>query len=289
MTHPSPAPSLAPPDWPHCGHGTTSEDPVGCRGIHVPGHTACLAHLTDLDRGAYLAGLAPGSDIDHCGTAFTEPLLGALLDALRDPATGHPCFGSAWFNSVTFQGAARFESATFQDTAQFNSATFHGPAEFDSATFQDSAEFDMAIFQGTANFKSATFQDTAWFDSATFSGDTEFALATSTNRAWFRRARFEMTAYMSFTSGGLVMLDGAVFHQPVSVFIVTRRVSCGRTRWAATATLHLLFAELHLNDAVFEHPVVVTGSRGALSREDLLPEGLDDQFQGVGDPSAAPR
>lgn len=29
-------------------------DPIGCRGIHVPGHTACLAHVADADRDAYL-------------------------------------------------------------------------------------------------------------------------------------------------------------------------------------------------------------------------------------------
>ncbi|MGV9922131.1 hypothetical protein ACWDUK_33830, partial [Streptomyces cellulosae] len=80
-----------PPNWPHCAHGADpASDPVGCRGIHVPGHTTCLAHLADADRDAYLAGLTPGANIDYRGTTFTEPLLTALLDALRDPATGHP-------------------------------------------------------------------------------------------------------------------------------------------------------------------------------------------------------
>ncbi|GAA3043820.1 hypothetical protein GCM10017562_00790 [Streptomyces roseofulvus] len=76
-------------------HGAGPADPVGCRGIHVPGHTACLAHLTDTDRDTYLAGLAPGADIDHCGTtvrrqALTElrartatTYLTAVTDALR--------------------------------------------------------------------------------------------------------------------------------------------------------------------------------------------------------------
>jgi hypothetical protein len=66
MTHPSPEP----PPWPHCSHGAAPEDPVGCRGIHVPGQSACLAHLTDTDRDAYLATLTPGSDIDKRGTPF---------------------------------------------------------------------------------------------------------------------------------------------------------------------------------------------------------------------------
>ncbi|WP_228992690.1 hypothetical protein [Streptomyces sp. DH8] len=49
-----------PPNWPHCAQGADpAADPVGCRGIHVPGHTACLAHLAATDRDTYLAGLAP--------------------------------------------------------------------------------------------------------------------------------------------------------------------------------------------------------------------------------------
>ncbi|MFI9549548.1 hypothetical protein ACIHAR_37545 [Streptomyces sp. NPDC052016] len=30
----------------------------------------CLDHLSDTDRDAYLASLAPGADIDHRGTCF---------------------------------------------------------------------------------------------------------------------------------------------------------------------------------------------------------------------------
>lgn len=56
----------ATPSWPYCAHGADpATDPVGCRGIHVPGHTACLAHLTDADRDTYLAGLTPGANVDH--------------------------------------------------------------------------------------------------------------------------------------------------------------------------------------------------------------------------------
>ncbi|MET9116714.1 hypothetical protein ABZX38_21340 [Streptomyces longwoodensis] len=75
------------PSWPHCAYGADpTADPVGCRGIHVPGHTACLAHLAAADRDAYLASLTPGADIDHRGTTFTA----SLLNAVRDPTTGNP-------------------------------------------------------------------------------------------------------------------------------------------------------------------------------------------------------
>jgi hypothetical protein len=80
------APSAA-PYWTHCAHA--AGDPVGCRDVHVAGHTACLAHLADADRDAYLAGLTPGASIDHRGTTFTDSLLTALLNALRDPATAN--------------------------------------------------------------------------------------------------------------------------------------------------------------------------------------------------------
>lgn len=106
------------PSWPYCAHGADpATDPVGCRGIHVPGHTACLAHLADPDRTAYLTGLHPGADIDHRGTPFTEQLLNALLDALRDPITARPHLGDAGFVEAQFSGEAGFDGAQFSGRA----------------------------------------------------------------------------------------------------------------------------------------------------------------------------
>ncbi|MGW1765015.1 hypothetical protein ACWCQL_13190 [Streptomyces sp. NPDC002073] len=111
-----PAPMPAAPRWPHCAHGADPAiDPVGCPGIHVSGHTVCLAHLSDTDRNTYLASLAPGAYVDHRGTPFTEPLLASLLQALRDPTTQDPHLGSAWFdkalittlNSVVFRSSGQ--------------------------------------------------------------------------------------------------------------------------------------------------------------------------------------
>ncbi|MFF1837992.1 pentapeptide repeat-containing protein [Streptomyces sp. NPDC058231] len=211
MTHPRPAPSSNPPDWPHCGHGTTPEDPVGCRGIHVTGHTSCLAHLADADRDAYLAGLTPGADIDHRGTPFTEPLLDVLLDALRDPATGHPNLGDAWFESASFKDNARFESATFRGVAVFGSATFEY-ARFESATFQRAAGFQSATFQDDAWFESATFQGAAWFVSATFQGTAGFKSATFQGTAGFESATFERDArFESATFQGAARFEFSTF------------------------------------------------------------------------------
>ncbi len=224
MPHPSPEPSPTPPDWPHCAHGTTPEDTVGCLGIHAPGHTACLAHLADADRDAYLDGLTPGADIDHRGTSFTGPLLHALLNALLDPATGHPRLGEVRFDSATFQDDAQFVRATFQGHAWFDSATFHDLASFDwavfeglgrfeSAIFKGYAHFDSAAFEGYAGFRSATFHDLAWFDSATFQGITKFDSATfehlaQFDSATFHDASFVRAAFQGTSQFGQVTFEG---------------------------------------------------------------------------------
>ncbi|MFE9721676.1 pentapeptide repeat-containing protein [Streptomyces halstedii] len=212
MSHPNSGPSLTPPDWPHCGHGTTPEDLVGCRGIHVPGHTACLAHLADPDRDTYLASLAPGTDIDHRGIPFTEPLLDALLNALRDPATRHPRLGNARFESATFTGDARFMWATFTGYAGFGSATFTDGAGFESATFMGDAWFGSATFMGGAWFGSATFMGDAWFGSATFTGYAGFGSATFTDGAGFGSATFMGDAWFgSATFTGYAGFESATF------------------------------------------------------------------------------
>ncbi|MFE6780659.1 pentapeptide repeat-containing protein [Streptomyces sp. NPDC057680] len=191
------------PPWPHCAlDADPASDPVGCPGIHVPGHTACLAHLTDADRGAYLASLTPGASIDHRGTTFTGSLLAALLNALRDPATGNTCLGTARFERATFTGHARFEwasftghalfeSATFKDHAGFGSATFECDARFESATFERDARFGSATFERDARFGWATIKGFAGFKRATFKGDAGFGWATFKSHAGFDRATFK--------------------------------------------------------------------------------------------------
>ncbi|MEU6911480.1 pentapeptide repeat-containing protein [Streptomyces coeruleorubidus] len=220
-TSPSPVPGA--PSWPYCAHGADpATDPVGCRGVHVPGHTACLAHLADADRDAYLAGLTPGADIDHRGTPFTEPLLSALLNALRDPATGHPSLGVAQFESATFHGLAGFESATFHGNARFRGAQFQGSASFRSAnfklgagfrfaTFNRSAWFVEATFQRVAGFRSAIFRDVAGFRSAVFQGNARFESATFKGKAWFESATFADAKFASAVFEGSASFMRAVF------------------------------------------------------------------------------
>ncbi|MET8571934.1 pentapeptide repeat-containing protein [Streptomyces sp. NPDC004783] len=204
-----------PPSWPHCAHGADpAADPVGCRGIHVPGHTECLAHLTDADRDAYLASLTPGASINHQGTTFTALLLDALLEALCDPATGRPRLGNAEFRSATFEGDAGFGSATFEGEAGFDSAAFEGDARFDSATFERLAGFDSAAFEGDARFDSAAFEGDARFGSATFKGHALFVSATFERRARFHSATFERRAWFgSATFKGHALFVSATFER----------------------------------------------------------------------------
>ncbi|MDA5145896.1 pentapeptide repeat-containing protein [Streptomyces sp. AD681] len=188
------APSAA-PYWPYCANGADAAgDPVGCRGVLVAGHTACLAHLADADRDAYLANLTPGASIDHRGTTFTDSLLTALLNALRDPATGNARLGTGLFVKATFEGTAPFESATFQDIAVFEAATFKSIALFKSATFEGAAVFREATFEGAAVFREATFKDAAEFRWATFKGEALFQATIFEGAAWFLSATFEYAA-----------------------------------------------------------------------------------------------
>ncbi|MGY5099473.1 pentapeptide repeat-containing protein [Streptomyces sp. 900105245] len=225
--------SPAAPSWPYCQEGATAQDPVGCRGIHVSGHTACLAHLTDTERDTYLAGLTAGDSVDHRGTTFTEFLLDALLNALRDPATGWPRLGAArfeWaiferdadFESVTFERDADFDSATFEHDADFMSATFEGPARFGTATFEGPAGFESATFKRGAWFVSATFEGPADFDSATFEGPARFGAATFEGPAGFRLATFEGEAVFVFaTFEGDAVFVSATFEGPARFVLVT--------------------------------------------------------------------
>ncbi|WP_235034833.1 pentapeptide repeat-containing protein [Streptomyces sp. SLBN-115] len=189
----------------------------------MSGHTACLAHLATSDRDTYLASLVPGADINHRGTSFTAPLLQALLDALRDPATGRPHLGDAAFESATFEGDVSFESATFRDTADFRLATFEGRAMFESATFEGGASFtsatfegrtvfESATFEGGTLFQSATFRDTADFRLTTFEGGVTFGWATFNSNTLFKLANFNHNAvFVSTTFKGRAVFESATF------------------------------------------------------------------------------
>ncbi|MGW6414853.1 pentapeptide repeat-containing protein [Streptomyces sp. NPDC055055] len=190
MTTPPSPPVPSAPSWPHCAHGADPfNDPVGCPGIHVPGHTACLAHLNDADRTAYLAGLVPGADIDHRGTTFTEDILNQLLAALTDPTTQHPHLGDARFDGAQFSGDARFSQAQFSGDAGFNKARFSGDARFGKARFSGDAWFNDVQFSGDARFGKAQFSGDARFNDVQISGNAQFSKAQISGDAGFNRVQ----------------------------------------------------------------------------------------------------
>ncbi|MET7618824.1 pentapeptide repeat-containing protein [Streptomyces sp. NPDC005408] len=293
MTTTSTPPPLSPPDWPHCAGGADPiSDPVGCRGRRVEPSGECLAHLRNADRATYLSALTPGSDVDHRGTPISQSLLRQLLDALRDPASGQPRVGvawfdearfsgGAWFGSVRFAAEARFGRAKFSDGAWFDEATFSGVAWFDEATFSGDAWFGRAKFSDVARFISVrfaaearfdgvTFSGDAWFgkvrfaaeaqfEGVTFSADARFDWARFAAHACFEWATFEKTGQLGpLVCQGTLVLSRARFASPVTLEAAAARLECQRTRWDSTAALRLRYASVDLSDAVFEYPLSVT-------------------------------
>ncbi|MEU9783637.1 pentapeptide repeat-containing protein [Streptomyces phaeochromogenes] len=188
-TPPPPVPGA--PSWPYCAQGADPDNnPVGCHGIHVPGHTACLAHLTDTDRDAYLAGLTPGASIDHRGTSFTPQLLNELLDALHYTDWGQRRFGDVDFEGAKFSGDAGFGGVEFAGVASFDGVEFAGVASFDEVEFTEGAWFGGAKFSWAARFGGAKFLREARFDGVEFSGEAAFGRVEFTGAAWFNGVKF---------------------------------------------------------------------------------------------------
>lgn len=198
------AAAAPPPPWPHCG-GT-------CPGIRVAGYARCLAHLSPVDLGVYLAGLSAGASVDHRSTLFTEALLQALLGAVRDPATGSPRLGEAQFDDAVFLADAVFDGVRFDGDAVFDGAVFSGDTGFQGTSFRGVAAFDDARFSGITRFDDATFAGDAWFRGATFSGAARFDNARFRGDAWFDDSAFagiaELPRAVFF---GMVRFDGAEF------------------------------------------------------------------------------
>ncbi len=313
MTRLRPQPTLTPPAWPHCGHSAHPEsDPLGCRGVHVPGHHTCLAHLSDSDRAAYLDTLVPGANLDHRGTAFTEELLIELLTSLVEGATGRPRVGDATFELASFSGAAvfddmkfdghisfkgaeiagdaqfnavevlgdlQFEGVTVGSRVSFEQARIHGDAWFGRAAIDGAAVFGGVNFGGDASFLNARFRGGAWFGGAAFQGEVWFAGAEFSADAVFRKVAFErMGSLGPLVSTGTLDLSEARFGAAVTIEAAAVAVDCRRTRWASTAALRLRYAVVDLSDAVLEYPVSIAArARPFITSGGQVPEdGLAD-------------
>ncbi|MGW7043218.1 pentapeptide repeat-containing protein [Streptomyces avermitilis] len=219
--------------------------------------------MSNTDRDTYLAGLAPGADIDNRGTHFTSSLLSQLIDALRDSTTGAPHLGTARFDEAQFSGEAWFGSARFGDTAGFDRAQFSGDAIFGWARFSEGALFRGAQFSGEAFFEGAAFREDSitWFTGARFSGtthfraqfggDVSFGEAQFSGEALFNQAQFSGTvSFNQAQFNGTVSFDRTQF---------SRTVSFKRTQFGGNASFGpvVCAGQVALSEAVFEVPVTL--------------------------------
>ncbi|MFJ7631164.1 SAV_2336 N-terminal domain-related protein [Streptomyces sp. NPDC097595] len=192
------------PSWVRCGTGATAEDPDGCTGIKLPGCEKCLAHVSDSERAAFLATLAPGASVDFSGTTFTSQLLNEVVSAVREAEGGRVRLGRAIFNEAVLPGMP-LQQALF-DEASFKGATFGGRALFDEAVFRSGAHFGHATFLSSALFSGARFEGGASFEYATFVGDVDMGDLTAEGEVTYHHATF----------GGDATFQEAVFRGPLS-------------------------------------------------------------------------
>lgn len=245
-----------PPRYDHCGYGASpNADPVGCRGIRIPGRMECLAHLDEAARTAYFSELQPGDDIDLQGTTIEGQLLHRLLQALHDSEASGPKFGTTHFNGCIFSGYTRFGRVTFSSTVQFLDATFKGVSTFTKCTFKRLADFDHADFQEPTDFHFAEFHDEASFGGTIFRYSAEFT-----------QANFYATHHFGpLICHDTIDLSDAIFHAPVTLELAADTLYCERTRWESTATFRLRHATVDLTNAAPTQPLSIASHQTEFS------------------------
>ncbi|CAL9602289.1 pentapeptide repeat-containing protein [Streptomyces sp. enrichment culture] len=256
-------------DWPPCEAG-------GCRGRRVEPYGACLAHLDTARRAAYLASLAPGADLDHRGTPFTQDLLDDLLTRLRDPATGRHRVGNVDLDEARFGGDTRFHRVDFTGVSSFGGAAFDSGVLFVRCRFEGDVRFGEAAVTGDAWFEDTEMGAAAWFYGARIGGALRFAagridgdavfdeLAVGGD-ATFSGAEFRGTArFEGADIGGAAWFDGARFEGDARFDRATIRRTAwfdgagfGREACFASATL---IGDVSFPGARFDHGARFTGA-----------------------------
>ncbi|MFE0388229.1 pentapeptide repeat-containing protein [Streptomyces bungoensis] len=195
------------PAWPQCGHLGTGER---CRGRRVGSYTACLAHLDSAERAVHLASLAPGADLDHRGTPFTQSLLDELLAPLRDPGSGRARVGEASFDGVRFTGDAELEGIDFDGFCSFASAVFGGGVYVREVHAGGDFRLGAARVAGDVWLDDTEVGGDAWFYEARIEGTLRFCVHEVGHNAMFKG----MTCGDAYFSGvrvrGVASFDGAV-------------------------------------------------------------------------------
>ncbi|MFB7424715.1 pentapeptide repeat-containing protein [Streptomyces hydrogenans] len=211
---PTPPPADA-PEWPHCGQGATSDNPVGCPGIRVKDYNACLAHLDESDLNAYLTSLIFDPSLDHRGTTFTASLWERVIRALRGQSNPQLIIQSANFEQATFNCEINLVGAKFVNDARFNKATFNHEARFTRATFQRFADFGQSKFMHAAKFSEASFHSVAEFAEAEFKDNTFFDKANFLGVSQFNEAHFHgLVRFIGSIFSGSTQFDSSKFDAP---------------------------------------------------------------------------
>ncbi|MEV5866673.1 pentapeptide repeat-containing protein [Streptomyces tendae] len=197
------------PAWPQCGHLDAGGH---CRGRRVAPYTACLAHLGSAERAAHLASLAPGADLDHRGTPFTQGLLDALLAPLRDPASGRARVGNATFDETRFTGDAELDDIDFDGSCSFASAVFDGGLY--AREVRTEGDFRLAAARVA---KDVWLDDTdvgvdAWFYQARITGTLRFCVREVGGTAMFRGVTCGAAYFSGVRVCGIASFNGAVIN-----------------------------------------------------------------------------
>jgi uncharacterized protein YjbI with pentapeptide repeats len=204
------------------------------------------------------------------GKTISSEQLGRVIAEARKKAGGKPVL-RADFRKATFVGDADFDEVTFEGRVGFDNAIFEGVAHFRDATFDGEAHFDEARFKREAHFPDARFEYSACFRDAVFEGYVHFPNARFWDRAEFLGADLKAGVRLgpSLVRGGLV-LDNASLGD-VDMRVSTCDLSCQRTRFHEPAHLKIRWAEIHLEEAVFDRASTLAFLSWHLDDEAELP------------------
>ncbi|UNS97121.1 pentapeptide repeat-containing protein [Streptomyces tubbatahanensis] len=173
----------------------------------------------------------------------------------------------ASFAETVFHRAVNFHEAGFDARPSFRAARFHGVSQFGSSAFGERASFRQAAFRREAHFggarfsshvstRGAVFEGQCFFSRATFSDSPELTDVRFLAGVDFTGVTFDRTArFGPLVCRGTLDLSEVTFSDPVTLEVDADRVTCWRTRWAATAMLRVRRADVDLSDAVFEQPM----------------------------------
>jgi uncharacterized protein YjbI with pentapeptide repeats len=167
----------------------------------------------------------------------------------------------AWFDHAQFNGTVRFDRARFRQVAKFDRAQFGGLVSFEQARFRSAASFESAEFVGMATFRFAWFCGAAWFYQARFHRLTSFHGAQFRREATFDRVRFGQVQLGPLLAPEGFGLSRAIFEGGTIIEAAGPRLHCIGARFSEGATIRLRFAELILDETLFNGPSVIEFAR----------------------------